>query len=87
MRIINILGFSLGSFSLILSLIVVITKLLLWNSFAFGLAMLSTSLLFLSGIILFSIGVIGEYVGFINQRSLRLPLVVEEKRINVPINE
>jgi dolichol-phosphate mannosyltransferase len=84
MRIINILGFSLGSFSLILSMIVVLTKLFLWNSFAFGLAMLSTSMLFLSGIILFSIGVIGEYIGFINQRSLRLPLVVEERRINVP---
>ena len=87
MRIINILGFSLGSFSLILSMIVVLTKLLLWNSFAFGLAMLSTSMLFLSGIILFSIGVIGEYIGFINQRSLRLPLVVEGKRINVPKND
>ena len=84
MRIINILGFSLGAFSLLLSFIVIITKLFFWNSFAFGLAMLSTSILFLTGIILFSIGVIGEYIGFINQRSLRLPLVVEEKRFNIP---
>ena len=60
-------------------MIVVLTKLLLWNSFAFGLANVVNSMLFLSGIILFSIGVIGEYIGFINQRSLRLPLVVEEK--------
>ncbi len=84
MRLINILGFSLGAFSLFLSLIVILTKLFFWNSFAFGLAMLSTSILFLTGIILFSIGIIGEYIGFINQRSLRLPLVVEEKRVNVP---
>ncbi len=86
MRLINILGFSLGSFAVILSFIVIITKLLYWNNFAFGVAMLSTSILFLTGIILFAIGIIGEYIGFINQRSLHLPLVVEEKRFNVPTN-
>ena len=46
--------------------------------------MISVSLLFFTGIILSALGIIGEYVGFINYRSLRLPLVVEKERLNVP---
>ena len=49
--------------------------------------MLSSTSLFLLGIILFSIGIIGEYIGFINQRSLKLPLVIEKERSNVPSNQ
>ena len=83
MRIITLTGTLIGVFSLVLSFLVLITKFLYWDSFQFGIAMLSTSLLFLSGMILFSLGVIGEYVGFINQRALKLPLVIESERINV----
>jgi len=83
MRIMTLLGFGLGSFSLALSIVVLATKLLYWDSFQFGLAMLSTALLLFSGILLFSLGVIGEYIGFINQRSMKLPLVVEALRRNV----
>ena len=83
MRIITLTGTLIGVFSLVFSFLVLITKFLYWDSFQFGIAMLSTSLLFLSGMILFSLGVIGEYVGFINQRALKLPLVIESERINV----
>lgn len=83
MRIMTLFGFGLGSLSLCLSTVVLVTKLLYWSSFQFGLAMLSTALLFFSGVLLFALGVIGEYIGFINQRSMRMPLVVEEYRHNV----
>ena len=83
MRIITITGTLIGIFSFFLSSIVLFTKLIYWDSFQFGIAMLSISLLFLSGMILFALGIIGEYVGFINQRALKLPLVIESERINV----
>lgn len=84
MRLITTSGFVLGILALSLSLIVTISKFLLWQSFPFGLAMLSVSTLFFAGAMMFALGILGEYIGFINQRSLRLPLVVEKSRFNVP---
>ena len=84
MRIITFLGICLGFLSVILSLLVIVTKIIFWSKFAFGIAMISVSLLFFTGIILSALGIIGEYIGFINYRSLRLPLVVEKERLNVP---
>ena len=83
-RIITFLGSLLGTISVLLSLIVIISKIIFWEKFAFGVAMISVTNLFFTGIVLFSLGVIGEYVGFINQRSLRMPLIVEKERFNVP---
>ncbi len=84
MRIITYAGIGLGAFALFLSAVVLISKLLFWSMFQFGLAMLAVSGLFFLGIALTALGIIGEYVGFLNQRSLRLPLVVEKRRLNVP---
>jgi dolichol-phosphate mannosyltransferase len=84
MRIITITGLSLGVFSIVLSFVVVIAKFAYWGYFQFGLAMLSVSILFFAGIMMFSLGILGEYIGFINQRTLRLPLIVEKSRANVP---
>lgn len=84
MRIITYAGISLGTFALFLSGIALITKLLYWTLFQFGLAMLAVSGLFFFGATLTALGIIGEYIGFLNQRSLRLPMVVEKQRINVP---
>ncbi len=83
-RIITYLGGVLGMISIFFSVIVIVSKILFWNKFTFGLAMISVSSLFFTGALLFSLGVIGEYIGFINQRSLRLPLVVEKEKYNIP---
>lgn len=84
MRIITTAGFILGTVSIFLSFMVTLSKLLFWDSFQFGLAMFSVSILFFAGAIMFALGILGEYIGFINQRTLRLPLVVERTRWNVP---
>ncbi len=39
------------------------------------------SMLFLGGIIIFSIGFMGEYIMSINKRVMDRPLVIEEERI------
>lgn len=87
MRIITTTGMSFGAFSLLLSLVVIVSKLAFWESFQFGVAMLSVSVLFFAGAMMFAIGILGEYIGFINQRTMRLPLVVERSRHNVPFRE
>ena len=87
MRLITFLGLTVGFIALVFSFIVIITKILFWNKFAFGVAMISVTNLLFAGIILFALGIIGEYIGFINQRSLKLPLVVERERSNVPSDE
>jgi glycosyltransferase involved in cell wall biosynthesis len=84
MRIITYVGMALGGLSLLLSVIVLISKLIFWTMFQFGLAMFAVSGLFFLGAVLTSLGIIGEYIGFLSQRSLRLPLVVERRRTNVP---
>jgi polyisoprenyl-phosphate glycosyltransferase len=84
MRLITTAGLSLGTLSILLSLVVLVSKFLFWDSFQFGVALLSISVLFFTGALMFSLGILGEYIGFINQRSLKLPLVVERERLNVP---
>lgn len=86
-RLITSFGLTLGCISIIFSLIVMVTKILFWNNFAFGVAMISVTNLLFAGTILFALGIIGEYIGFINQRSLKLPLVIERERSNVPSNQ
>ena len=84
MRIITTGGLLLGTASIALAVVVVATKLANWDGFQFGLAMVSVTSLFFTGAIMFALGILGEYIGFINQRSLRLPLVVERRRQNIP---
>jgi glycosyltransferase involved in cell wall biosynthesis len=84
MRIITYAGIGLGAFAIFLSSVVLVSKFLFWAMFQFGLAMLAVSGLFFLGVCLTALGIIGEYIGFLNQRSLKLPLVVEKYRINVP---
>lgn len=84
MRLITVSGLSLGAMAILLAVIVMISKLFFWQSFQFGLAMLSVTSLFFAGAVMFALGILGEYIGFINQRTLSLPLVVERSRHNVP---
>ena len=40
------------------------------------------SVFFLFSVLLFFIGILGEYIGLIHTRSLKRPLVVEKERVN-----
>jgi hypothetical protein len=59
-------------------------KLIFWESFQFGLAMLSISALFFAGVMTLAPDIRGEDSVFSNQRSLCLSLVVERTRHNAP---
>jgi glycosyltransferase involved in cell wall biosynthesis len=76
----------IGTFFSIISLLVgfgyFIAKLLFWDSMSLGMAplLIMSSLMF--SIMLFFIGIIGEYVGAIYTQVLNRPLVFEKERIN-----
>ncbi len=59
-----------------------IAKLLFWDQISLGIAPLIITTSFMFSILLFFIGVIGEYIGAIYTQVLNRPLVHEEERIN-----
>ena len=69
-------------FSIVIAFVYLVMKLIWWDRFQAGLAPLLIGMLFLGSVIIFFIGMMGEYVLTINHRLMRRPLVVEEERIN-----
>jgi glycosyltransferase involved in cell wall biosynthesis len=81
-RIVAFLGFILGFLSLLAAVIFLILKLMFWYYFPVGIAPIVIAIFFLSGIQLFFIGIIGEYIGSIHTYVQHKPVVVEKERIN-----
>lgn len=82
MRLATFLGAGLGIVSLILALIVLISKLLHWNAYPYGSAAILIGVFFIGAVQLFFLGILGEYILSINTRSMRRPRVVVGERIN-----
>ncbi len=82
MRIATIFGFVLSFLSVMIGVVYLILKLCFWNLFPIGDAPLLIGMFTLSGIQLFFIGLLGEYILSINTRVMKRPLVIEECRLN-----
>jgi glycosyltransferase involved in cell wall biosynthesis len=82
MRLSTIIGFVLAIICMIIAGVTFIIKLFNWEYFSVGVAALTIGVFFLGSIQLFFIGILGEYILNINERVMKRPLVVEEKRIN-----
>jgi glycosyltransferase involved in cell wall biosynthesis len=82
LRLATMIGFALSLLSFLIGLVTLILKLLFWNLFPIGTAAIIVGLFLFSSVQLFFIGILGEYIGLINRRSLKRPLVVERKRVN-----
>ena len=82
LRMATFLGMGCGAISAVIGLIYLIMKLVLWDTFATGMAPVLIGMFFLGSVQLFFLGFIGEYVLSINQRVMNRPLVIEEERIN-----
>ncbi len=72
----------MSAFSLLVGFGYLIYKLVFWNSFSVGIAPLVIGLFVFTGVQLFFLGIVGEYVGAIHTQVLNRPLVVEKERIN-----
>jgi glycosyltransferase involved in cell wall biosynthesis len=81
-RVASMLGFLLAFLSILFACILMVAKLLFWESFPMGYAPLSIGILLIFGVLLFFIGMVGEYVGVIHNHVQRHPIVVEKERIN-----
>lgn len=82
LRIATFLGGIVFLISIIVAIIYLVMKLIWWDRFQAGMIPVLLGMLFLGSIQILFIGVIGEYVLAINQRTMKRPLVIEEERIN-----
>lgn len=81
-RIASMLGFLISFLSILSALILLVAKLLFWEYIPIGYAPIGIGVLLIFGILLFFIGMVGEYVGVIHNHVQRHPIVVERERIN-----
>ena len=82
LRIATFFGAIVLIISVIVAIVYLIMKLIWWDRFQAGMIPMLLGMLFLGSVQILFIGIIGEYVLAINQRSMKRPLVVEEERIN-----
>lgn len=83
-RALTLMGLFFSSFTFLIGIIYLIAKLLFWDSFYAGLAPLIIITAFGFSIVLFFLGLIGEYVASIHTQILNRPRVTELERINLP---
>lgn len=81
-RVCTYIGMTLAGLSFLLAIAYLIVKLVLWNFQAPGIATVVILIFFFSGIQLFFLGVIGEYVGAIHSQVRKKPFVVIREKIN-----
>ncbi len=82
LRLASMSGFVASLLSFLAGLFYLLYKLFFWNEFSVGIAPVVIGLFFFISVQLFFIGILGEYIGSIQTKVLRRPLVVEKERIN-----
>lgn len=82
LRLCTLVGFLLSVISALAAVYVVVIKLIHWEAFQSGIATISAGVFLLGSVQLFFIGMLGEYILAINEKTSHQPLIVEEKRIN-----
>ncbi len=82
LRCATIFGFILSTINMFVAIAYLLAKLIWWNQFSLGTAPMLIGVFFIGSVQLFFLGLLGEYILNINTRSMRRPLVVEERRIN-----
>lgn len=82
LRLATFIGIGTALISVVVAIVYLIMKLTHWNQFVAGMAPIVIGMFFLGSVILFFLGIMGEYILSINQRIMNRPLVIEEERIN-----
>jgi glycosyltransferase involved in cell wall biosynthesis len=82
LRIVTIIGLISSFLALLAGIFFLFYKFFYWDSFQFGLAPLVIGLFFGVSILIFMLGIIGEYIGHILTQVRNQPLVFEKERIN-----
>ncbi len=82
MRLCTVIGACTGVISILIALVTVILKIFKVVDYSNGMAAVIVAVMVIGSMILFFIGLMGEYVISINTRVMNRPLVIEEDRIN-----
>jgi len=82
LRLATFISIFMGFISLIVGVGYLIAKLIYWDSMEMGIAPLLIIASFSFSVLLFFIGILGEYIGMIYTQILNRPLVFEKERIN-----
>ena len=82
LRAASLLGLLVSAGSFVIAFVYLALKLINWDKYPMGMAPLTIGMFFLGGVQLFFLGLLGEYIISIQRRSMRRPLVIEERRIN-----
>lgn len=82
LRCATLLGFLCAVCTMLVAGFYLFAKLLYWEKFQAGMAPVVIGMFFLGSVVLFFLGLLGEYILSINARVMRHPIVVEEKRLN-----
>lgn len=82
LRISTFMGLAFSFVSFLLAVLYLVLKTLYWDTFNAGLAPMLIGQFFIGGIILFSIGIIGEYIAVMMRLIRSSPHVFEAERIN-----
>jgi glycosyltransferase involved in cell wall biosynthesis len=81
-RLMSFVGFFVGIISFFLAIYYLVMKIIYWNSFDMGVAPLVIGMYMIMGIILFFLGLLGEYIRSIHIKSQNRPVVVVKELIN-----
>ena len=76
-------GFAGALASFVIAFVYLLLKLILWNTFSFGLAPMLIGVFFIASIQLLFLGILGEYVGAIYTQVQKRPYVTELERVNM----
>lgn len=82
MRMATIIGFIVAGLSALIAVYYTIMKLFYWNTFPIGVAPLVVGFFLMNGLLFIFIGLLGEYIGSIQNYVKNRPIVVEKERIN-----
>jgi glycosyltransferase involved in cell wall biosynthesis len=82
LRLATFVGFLMAFVCIVFAFIQLLLKLVFWQSSAAGIPTLTVGLFFMSGVQLFLIGFLGEFIGSIYKQLKGLPPVIEKERIN-----
>ena len=78
----TVFGMIVALLSVLVALFYFVYKLTHWDSFDAGMAPLVIGMFFVAAVQLFSIGLLGEYVGILIRKVTDKPVVVEKEIIN-----
>lgn len=87
LHILTVVGFAVSVLCILVALFYFVYKITHWDSFDVGMAPMLIGLFMVSGIQMFCIGILGEYISVILRRVTDKPVVVEREKINFSSDE